>query len=592
MDESAPASRSPSAPAPATLPTVSAGSQRLADALYEIHRCTDETEDPHVALNKILAKVQDLLGASAASIAFINPDTQALETEVVHGFRDLRMAPSLALGEGVTGWVALHGRPLLVSDTREDVRYIATHPSIRSEMAVPMFDRGMVIGVVNVESTQPGAFSPPDLGVLGRLSQEAARAVTKLWLIRQLRHKAGQMTSLVNAARQLVGNRDLDRLLPQLTADALMILEARMCALFLYDERKQRLSLAALSGAGAPADYTEELNLDESTLGTVIRFRKQVEVHDLARREEHHFLPIVQRYQLVSMLATPIRGGDGEVLGVLNVYTERTHRFNNSERQILDTLAGLGGVAIQNARLYTRVFETEERLRQNERLTTLGLLAAEIAHEIRNPLTVIKLLFGSLDLAYDKDDPRHRDVEVIGEKLDQLESIVSRVLSFGKSREGLHSRWSANKLVDDTLHLVRLKLARSNITLETAFDDDDPVTVEGSRGQLQQALLNLIMNAVAAMPEGGTLRVSTRATEDGDRPPGVEILIGDTGSGIPAAIEDKVFESFLSGRSDGTGLGLSIVKRIAAAHRGAATIHTTSDEGTTMALWLPRAEEA
>src|SRR5213075_462964 len=104
-------------------------------------------------------------------------------------------------------------------------------------------------------------------------------------------------------------------------------------------------------------------------------------------------------------------------------------------------LANLAAVTLQNVRLYTRVFHSEESLRKNEQLTTLGLLAAEIAHEIRNPLTVIKLLFGYLDLDFPADDPRRTDVRVISEKLDQLEAIVSRVLNFAKAPSSLHSRW-------------------------------------------------------------------------------------------------------------------------------------------------------
>src|SRR5690606_9690786 len=125
--------------------------------------------------------------------------------------------------------------------------------------------------------------------------------------------------------------------------------------------------------------------------------------------------------------------------------------------------ASLAAVTLQNSRLYTRVFQSEDTLRKNEQLTTLGLLAAEIAHEIRNPLTVIKLLYGYLGLDFPEDDPRRTDVRVIGEKLDQLEAIVSRVLQFAKAPSSMHSRWSIADLISDTLVLIRLKLAQSKI---------------------------------------------------------------------------------------------------------------------------------
>src|SRR5690606_36999694 len=116
-----------------------------------------------------------------------------------------------------------------------------------------------------------------------------------------------------------------------------------------------------------------------------------------------------------------------EVIGVLSIFTDQPRRFDNDERRLMRGVANLAAVALQNARLYQRVFESEEHLRHSERLTTLGLLTAEIAHETRNPLTVIRLLFGSLNLQFPADDPRATDVTIIREKLDQLESFVTRV---------------------------------------------------------------------------------------------------------------------------------------------------------------------
>ena len=154
---------------------------------------------------------------------------------------------------------------------------------------------------------------------------------------------------------------------------------------------------------------------------------------------------------------------------MLAVFSGTVHRFDNDEKRLCTALAGLGAVALQNARLYARVFQSEDVLRKNERLTTLGLLAAEIAHEIRNPLTVIKLLYGYLNLDFPEGDPRRTDVRLIAEKLDQLEAIVTRVLGFAKGSSSLHSRWSLADIVYDTLLLVRLKLAQGKIEVVRAI---------------------------------------------------------------------------------------------------------------------------
>ncbi len=245
----------------------------------------------------------------------------------------------------------------------------------------------------------------------------------------------------------------------------------------------------------------------------------------------------------------------------------------------------MGSVALQNARLYARVFHSEDVLRKNERLTTLGLLAAEIAHEIRNPLTVLKLLHDGLGVDFPKGDPRRTDMRVIGEKLDQLEALVTRVLNFAKAPSSLHSRWSLADIVEDTLVLVRLKLAQSKVSV-TFEPPSRPLFVDAQKGQIQQVLLNLLLNATHAMPEGGTITL-TISTEDRSGAQHAVLDITDTGTGVPEAIRDRIFDSFLSGRPDGTGLGLAIAKRILLGHHGDITLRQTGPAGTTMRITLP-----
>jgi signal transduction histidine kinase len=198
---------------------------------------------------------------------------------------------------------------------------------------------------------------------------------------------------------------------------------------------------------------------------------------------------------------------------------------------------------------------------------------------------VLKLLHGGMGLDFEEGDPRRTDVRVIGEKLDQLESIVTRVLNFAKAPTSLHSRHQVAEIVADTLVLVRLKLAQSNIRV--AFEAPaQPVIVEGHKGQLQQVLLNLLINSMQAMPEGGeiALRLSLESREGA----GYAVLdVADTGSGIPDAMRGRIFDSFLTGRPDGTGLGLAIAKRVLMSHHGDIRLVGTSPAGTTFRVTIP-----
>jgi signal transduction histidine kinase len=179
-------------------------------------------------------------------------------------------------------------------------------------------------------------------------------------------------------------------------------------------------------------------------------------------------------------------------------------------------------------------------------------------------------------------------MRVIGEKLDQLESIVTRVLGFAKAPTSLHSRWSLADIVEDTLVLVRLKLAQSKVTLR--FEPPaQPFVVEVHKGQIQQVLLNLMINATQAMPDGGNIRIDASA-EVREGVHYVHLDLSDNGTGIPEKIRHRVFDSFLSGRPDGTGLGLAIAKRILLSHHGDIAVLATSPTGTTMRVTLPLAK--
>ncbi len=563
-------------------------SQTVLDALYHISRLVSDTEDAHEALRLILDEVMRVLPASSASIALVNPDSRRLQIEVFRGLPENSKGIELLLGQGVTGWVALHGRALLVPDVRADGRYLKLSENVRSEMAVPMLLDGLVVGVVNVNSDTVNAFGDHEAKILTLLTGEATKVVGRLWLISQLRVKARQLESLITTGQSLVSKLELQAVLDTATRQALGLMPCRLCAVLLLNPDGESLRLAALAGQdNDPADLVENLALGDSVIGSAIRRKKQIEVLNLARTEEHHFTRLVASAGLVSLLVTPILVGD-QVIGALNVYTAKHHRFNNDERRIFSTLANLCAVAAQNAELYARVFASEESLRKNERLTTLGLLAAEIAHEIRNPLTVITLLLDTLNLSFPEGDARAQDLAVIREKLGHLGEIVERVLGFSKSGTALQARWSLGAVIEETLRLLRLKLEQSKITVQFQ-PPARPLKVDAHKGQLQQVLLNIVLNSVHAMPHGGRLEIELHEeTKENVRV--AVVTVRDSGPGVPPALRARIFESFLTARHDGTGLGLAICKRILRDHRGdIELVETPAGAGATFRFWLPSA---
>ncbi len=557
--------------------------------LYAIARLTTRFEDPTEAMQAILPVIAESLGASSGSIGLVNPDTGKLELEVRHNLPDDVDDLALRLGQGITGWVAFHAKAQLAPDVSADPRYIRLRPEVRAEMAAPMLAaNGQVLGVLDLDSDVLGGFTSDNLSRLELYTAEIAPVMERLWQLRQLQAKARQLETLATSGVTLVAKLEQHELFDNLTHDARELLQGHACALYLHSSESDVLRCAFYSSAGSAPPPSGDQPLSSCLLASAVHTRHAVSFADIQSPEYHDVTDLPRDPALRSVLATPLLA-EGEVLGVLAVFTERIHRFDNDQKRLAAALAGIGAVALQNVRLYSRVFQSEDALRKNERLTTLGLLSAEIAHEIRNPLTVLKLLLGGIGHDFPEGDPRRTDMRVIGEKLDQLEAIVARVLGFGKApTTHLLTRCALGEVVTDTLTFVRLKLAQSKVQLRSN-GPAQPVFVDCHRGQLQQALLNLIFNSMHAMPAGGTLTVECGQLLVEDQMLAY-IDVRDTGHGIPEHLRARVFESFLSGRPDGTGLGLAITRRIMQGHHGDLALVDTGEQGTTMRLTLPLAK--
>ncbi len=561
------------------------GDARVLDCLYRVGAFVNETEDPHEALDFILAEIVRTLGASSASIALVEPATGALRIEVSNGLDDQSATQVIGQGQGITGWVALYAKPQRVPDVSKDQRYVEIRKGIRSELAVPMELMGNVIGVVNCDSDRLDAFTEQDVAFLALLTNEASKAVGRIWLLRQLRSKAAQLEALVKAAQGLARERDEPGISQDLARHTRGLLGARACAYYKLVE--DVLLLKSLDGDCADSVLTPSIGLNQTSLGTVVSRGRPVVVPLAGKTEEHLFEKLSEPIASSSLLAVPVRYED-ETFGVVLCVAMGAYRFSDDDKHLVTALSSFGASSIQNARLYAKVFSVEEGLRRSERLTALGLLSAEVAHEIRNPLTVMKLLSDTLSQGLAADDPRMEDLGVMREKIAYMEGVVSRVLGMSKAQSGAFRSVDLRQASENSVLLLRLKLQQLGVKVSIDSPGELPL-VQGHPGQIQQVFLNLMMNGVQAMVGGGSLQLRL-GVEPGPQGEIVTVRIIDTGAGIPAEILPKIFESFFTSREDGTGLGLAIVKRILRDHRGDIIVESSGPDGTTFKFWIPVAK--
>ncbi|MBI2928283.1 MAG: GAF domain-containing protein [Verrucomicrobia bacterium] len=557
--------------------------------LYQVSNVIHSTLDAHEALQLILREAVRLVQAASGSVVLVNPTTGLLEILAAHGLPPEAAKLTLRVGEGITGSVARTGRPARVGDVSRDARYVQVRPEVRSELAVPLEVNGELRGVLNVDADRLDAFSADDQALLEELAIQAAKVIHNTWLYEQLRLKARLFESLVKVGQTINSALHVDEALGVITREACQLMEAKMASLLLLDESREWLKLRASHGAGPAYRNKPPLSIEESLVGIVVRRKKPLQVENVQTSAFYQGVAIAREEGLVSLLSVPLVFG-GQAIGVLNVYAGQPHVFSNEEIRILTALADLSGVAIEKARLYERVVDVDEQLRQHEKLSALGLLAAEVAHEIRNPLTVMKMLYHSLDLRFSADDPRAKDAEIMGEKIEHLNKIVERILDFARSAEPRLCAINVNQLIDDLGLLTRHKLANQHIQLIRQLEPNLP-PVLADAPQLEQAFLNLTLNAVEAMPQGGQLTITTRAVRQprrSPRPTHVAVEFQDTGQGMTDEQRRRAFTSLLSTtKTKGTGLGLAIVAKVVEAHRGTVKVRSRPGCGTTFSIILP-----
>ena len=551
------------------------------ERLYQVARAIHSTLEPADALQLVMREVVGLLNATSGSLVLVNPTTGLLDIEASEGLSADGAAVKLRLDEGITGWVARTGEPARVDDVSADKRYVTVRAGIQSEMAVPLVMEGEVRGVLNVDADRPEAFSLEDQELLEELAGHAAQVIRNTWLYEQLRHKTRFLETLVSVGQSINSSLNLDDVLEGITREAAVLIPAQVASLQLLDVTGDWLELRAQHGAGTDYQERPRLSVDDSFLGSVVRRRKPSQVENMQTSPQYQHPEIARREGLVSLLSVPLIFNE-QCLGTLNVYTDVPHVFSNEEVSTLTALSELSALAIEKARLYERTVDVEEQLRRNEQLSALGLLAAEVAHEIRNPLTVMKMLYHSLDLNFEDDDPRAEDARVLGDKMNHLDAIVERIVNFARNAEPQMAQVNVHELLEDLALLTRHKLQHLHITLEQNLAQNLP-KVRADATQLSQAFLNLILNASEAMSDGGTLTISS-VVDDGK----VAVAFTDTGPGMTEEQRERAFTGMLSTTKEkGAGLGLAIVAKVAEAHGGQVEVKTREGEGTTIKLWLP-----
>jgi signal transduction histidine kinase len=546
----------------------------------------------------VMDRAARLLEADRAMLFVLDPERAALVPTAARGFRrDDLGGLVVAPGEGVVGRAFSEGRPLSyrrTADAAPHDPFVSRFP-VRDALAVPLRAEGQVVGVLFAGRRGRGVhFTVEDTVLLLVIADRVATALSHQRLVDRAADHLARLRELQVFSGQAVVGRDLADTLARACEVAARLLGVRASALGLL-EGHSRLRLAA--SCGLPQDTVERWRADvhAGLAREVYASGAPLAVRDLRDRAEEaeEFLRVLE---LRAGLLVPLRIHERTV-GVLYLADPRAREFSADEVAAVQVLGTLAALAVENERLYGDVRQAldgtkaaQDRLVQTEKARALGGMAGGIAHEFNNILAII-LGKTQLLLVRTVDETVREGLGHVEEAAWRAADIVRRLQGFAATRlDDSNGPVEVNSLVHDAVTLTRGlwkdEAEARGIRIEVTLDLETAPPVRGNAAELREAVTNLVLNAIDAMPRGGQLSLASRP-----RDRGVELTVADTGEGMAEDVRARIFEPFFSTRSPlRTGLGLSVVHGIVARHQGRIEVESEPGRGTRLRVWLPVAE--
>ncbi|OGG46231.1 MAG: hypothetical protein A3F84_28745 [Candidatus Handelsmanbacteria bacterium RIFCSPLOWO2_12_FULL_64_10] len=568
------------------------------------------TLDHRVILDKMADAAVAQCDADEATILLPTGSGNDLYVAAVRGQgRSHLLGEKIPSNQGIAGWVAHNQEGVTLLGAVNDSRFTPVHPrgDILAAISMPMLVAGKFVGILNVNSLRRRAFRLGQIRGLSILVSTGAAALQHGLLYadilesqEQHRLTAERLQTMNDFAHTVGGTLDLDSILQALVGEVPHALSCGWCAVVKHLPAEGAFSVraawsqrAALTAAGATASGA---SASEMVLDTGSYYFAQ-------DTRDSGIPPLVglPLQAVSSYLSVPIRVDD-MFWGTLDVGFDEPGAVSQDRIEFLEAVASHLSAAIRNADLHSRLRDAFDEIKvaqaqivQQERLSALGQMASGIAHDFNNTLAPIlgfsELLLDSLE---GLDEKSRGYLEVIRTAAGDAAGVVRRLREFYRPNDAGEEfeTIDLNGVVEQTLLLTQPRwkdqMLGGGKALRVESDLEPRATVLGSGSQLREALMNVILNAVDALSEGGHITVSTHSEERG-----VLLEVRDTGPGMSEEVRSRCLEPFFSTKGTrGTGLGLPMVYGVVQRHHGSLDIASEIGVGTTVRIWLPSASES
>jgi signal transduction histidine kinase len=290
--------------------------------------------------------------------------------------------------------------------------------------------------------------------------------------------------------------------------------------------------------------------------------------------------------QLQAEIALPLNSKD-RLIGILNLgHREGKEMYSEEDIEVLSTLANQAAIAIENARLYENLKLSQSIIRRADRLSSLGMLTAGLAHEIRNPLVAIRTFTQLLPERYQDPEFRESFQSLALKEVDRICGLVNDLLNFARPSTPNVSAQDVNEIVENIARILETEAKEKDVKIGLHLGTGLP-KIFIDKEQIKQVCMNLILNAIQSIEGAGAVEIGTRFFGDNGSKRFVQIEVRDTGIGIPEKDIENIFNPFFTTKKDGSGLGLSISHQIVKEHGGYIDVESQVGRGTSFYVRLP-----
>ncbi len=577
------------------------------DLISDVSKKVVSTLDLEKLLETVMEAIQLNFKCDHISLFLLEESTGDLILETCCGSFCDTVKPGYRLkkGVGMVGRAAESGKTILCNDVTRESTYIPAIGATQSELSVPIKSGKMVMGVLDVENFAKDTFDEQDVAVLETLTDLLATAINHTRLYEETKGKAFRLELTDKISCAISSTLDIKSIFDVVSNELNKVIEYDRISLNFWHPEKRlfEVEMSSCPGTGLSPGNHRSIPADETNMYEVIQTAKPYYREKLVLEPNTKPMDcLIFSEGIRSYILIPIIDKQ-KVIAILSLESRKGHGFKAEQIELLDSVVSHLSVAIQNAKLFSDLQKAYQNLKntgshmiQIERFRAVGEMANGVVHDFNNILSSIlgkaQLLLSKLKKGeMSSSDEMVKSLQVIEKSATDGVNILSRIREFARARTGTaFSPTDLNQVVEDSLELTQAcwkdKASLSGIRIEVKKELKTEGKVMGDATELRKVLTNLIVNAIDAMPNGGTLTLRTEEDEKF-----VFVTVEDTGVGMTEEVKSKIFVPFFTTKGEErAGLGLSLANGLIIRHRGEIMVESTPGSGSGFTIKLPRYE--